>query len=198
MKQIICIHWGECFNQEELYTYLETTSFDPNQIKKRRRNRLQIQCRDSHEVIIPNMPNKYSSDYIARKIRFERHFGYLNDEGIVLVGHSLWASFLTKRLSENTFPKQITQLHLVWTMLHHNWIPWKWLQQFVSNLEKISNIQSQVNQIYIYHSEDDTIVPYKNAEDLAKILPNAIFVKFKNRWHLKQETFPELLENINN
>ena len=35
------------------------------------------------------MPNKYNASYKARKIWFEKIFPYLNDEDLVLVGHSL-------------------------------------------------------------------------------------------------------------
>lgn len=198
MKQIISIHWWEWLQKEALYTYLKTLSFDLTKTKKRWSYRLQLQCENIYEVIMPDMPNKYSADYTARKIRFERHFIYLNKDETILIWRSLGASFLIKRLSENTFPKHISQLHLVGTMLHNDGIPWEWLQQFISNLEKVPNIQNQVDQIYIYHSKDDTIVPYKDAENLIKLLPKAEFITFTDRWHFHQETFPELLENINN
>ncbi|MDR0860065.1 MAG: hypothetical protein LBO09_03640 [Candidatus Peribacteria bacterium] len=51
--------------------------------------------------------------YWARKIWFEKIFPYLNNEGTILIGHSLGAMFLLKYLSENTFPQPLSQLHLI-------------------------------------------------------------------------------------
>jgi len=197
MKQIIIIHGWECFNKEELYTYLQTTSHNPYELKERRRDRLQSQCKDSHAVIIPSMPNKYSADYTAWKIRFERHFPYLNNENTILVWHSLGASFLLKRLSENKFPKQVSQLHLVCSCVESKWLIWEGIGNFWSDRKKIATIQKQVDQICIYHSKDDEVVPYRHSEKLSEFLPQAKFFSFENRGHFNQPALPELLENIN-
>jgi hypothetical protein len=67
-------------------------------------------------MFIPEMPNSKNASYKARKIWFEKLFPYLNDEGIILIGLSLGTIFLLKYLTENTFPKTISQLHLVGTV----------------------------------------------------------------------------------
>jgi len=144
------------------------------------------------------MPNKYSADYGARKIWFERHFIYLNEEDTILIGRSLGASFLLKRLSENTFPKRITQLHLVATMLYSDEISGVGLGQFVADINKIASMQAQVEKIFLYHSKDDTVVPYRHSEKLAELATKSALFTFQDREHFNQETFPELLENINN
>jgi hypothetical protein len=40
-------------------------------------------------MFIPEMPNQDFASYKAWKIWFEKIFSYLNDEGVILIGHSL-------------------------------------------------------------------------------------------------------------
>lgn len=68
---------------------LETRDYDPFEEKKRWANRLAEQIQPEYQAIIPAMPNKQMATYKARKIRFEKIFPYLNDEDLVIVGHSL-------------------------------------------------------------------------------------------------------------
>lgn len=128
---------------------------------------------------MPTMPCKQNADYLSRKIRFERHFEYLNDEGTILIGNSLGASFLTKRLSENIFPKKIDQLHLICTAIKDT--SHETITNFRPNEENIPNIQKQTNNIIIYHSIDDTVVPYSHSERLSTLLPKAKFMTFSDR-----------------
>ena len=71
-----------------------------------------------------------------------------------------------------------------------------YLGDFSFNPIYISNIPAQTEKIFLYHSKDDTTVPYSQAERLSKLLPSAKMLTFQDRGHFKQENFPELLENI--
>jgi pimeloyl-ACP methyl ester carboxylesterase len=51
-------------------------------------------------------------------------------------------------------------------------------------------------EIFIYHSTDDTTVPYSHSEKIKSYLPKAKLITFTNRGHIRQQEFPELLENI--
>lgn len=198
MKQIIFIRGWEAFDKpEDYHAYLKNRSFNPFDTKKSRRDRVSRALSEEYQMMIPTMPCKQNADYLGRKIRFERHFDYLNNEELIVIGHSLWASFLVKRLSENTFPKNISQLHLVCTMISSQWLIGEGLGQFVADQSKIPTIENQVNQIFLYHSKDDTVVPYRQSEKLAELLPKSTFLTFQNRWHFNQPALPELLENIN-
>ena len=68
---------------------LETRDYDPFEEKKRRADRLKDQLASEYQTIKPDMPNKNMASYKARKIWFEKIFPYLNDEDVVMVGHSL-------------------------------------------------------------------------------------------------------------
>ena len=57
-------------------------------------------------------------------------------------------------------------------------------------------VNQQGGNIYIYHSEDDFVVPFADLDKYAKDLPNAKKVIFKDRGHFLQEEFPELIESI--
>jgi predicted alpha/beta hydrolase family esterase len=105
-----------------------------------------------------------------------------------------------KYLTENTFPRLIKQLHLVATVLDETDMPpyEDYLGDFAFDISKIPTITQQVNDIYIYHSTDDPVVPYSHGQRLSAFLPTAKFLTFEDRGHFSQQEFPELLENILN
>ncbi|GHV22607.1 hypothetical protein FACS1894176_11050 [Bacteroidia bacterium] len=113
MQQIIHLHGGDAFpDMETFYTYLKQKNYDPLKEKKYWREWLKQQLPE-YQVFLPQMPNGRMASYTARKIWFEKLFPYLNDEGTILIGHSLGATFLLKYLSENIFPQPISKLCLV-------------------------------------------------------------------------------------
>lgn len=114
MKQIVMIHGGSVFPDNDVFCKaLETWTYDPFQERKKRRDRLKEALKSEYQFIRPEMPNKDIASYKARKIWFEKIFPYLDDEEVIVIGHSLGGMFLIKYLSENTFPRPIKQLHLI-------------------------------------------------------------------------------------
>jgi len=127
-KQILFIRGGESFdNQEDFYKYISTVSLDPYNKTKEWRDWIIWALEDSYDLICPLMPNKQNADYVAWKIWFERHFQFINNEKPILIGHSLGGGFLLKYLSENNFPKKISQLHLVAPYVENNGIYYRFL-----------------------------------------------------------------------
>lgn len=152
-----------------------------------------------YQIIRPEMPNKNMASYKAWKIRFEKIFPYLNDEDLILVGHSLWAMFLIKYLWENIFPKKIQQVHLISSVFDESDMSdeEKYAWDFAYEETIIPNIQNQVEQIFLYHSTDDDIVPYTHTQKIKAYLPHAKLITLTDRGHfIGQWEFPELLENI--
>ena len=200
MKQVLYIHWWTLAkNNDELYETMKNWEINPFEEKKRWRKTLEKELPD-YQVIKPEMPNKEMACYKIWKLRFEKHFPYLTGEEIILVGHSLWAMFLLKYLSENKFPKRINQLHFVSAAIDDQWLPeWdNYLWDFECKKENIKTIQGQCDKIWIWHSKDDPVVPFNHSERLAKELPNANYMIFEDRQHFNQEHFPELIETIKN
>ena len=107
------IHGGDVFlGREDYYARLAASKVDPTQKRMRRRMRIEQAISNTHTMRMPDMPGKQVATYLARKIRFEKLLPFCNDEGTTLIGYSLGASFLSKRLSENVFPRPLEQLHL--------------------------------------------------------------------------------------
>ena len=159
--------------------------------KKSRKNRLCDSISSHYECLRPQMPNWFKADYESWKIWFEKFFKYLNEEDIVLIWFSLWAMFLMRYLSENEFPRQIHQLHLVAPERKE-----EWLSGFHSTKKNLEKMIGQCESVTLYHSKDDMIVPYESAERLTEAFPMIRFESFETRGHFIQPAFPELLENI--
>lgn len=199
MRQLIIINgWSVFRDNNDFCESLAKKKYDPFEDKRDWKDRLIIQAKDTHQCINPMMPNSRNAIYRAWRIRFEKIFSYLNDDGVILIGHSLGGMFLLKYLSERGFPKKIHQLHLVSSVIDESWIEdeEKYLGDFVFDLKGLANIQSKTDRIFVYHSTDDPMVPYSHAERLASYLPSAKLITFNDRGHFKQPEFPELLENI--
>lgn len=198
MKQCIIIHGGEAFDTEEQqYAFLQERELDPRQApRKKRRDRIAHALSHEREVFVPQMPNAQNASYRAWKIRFEKYFPYLDGEEIVLVWNSLGGRFLSKRLSENTFPKSIKQLHLVAACISAEGIEDEWSADFDFDHNLLVHLHEQCEEITLYHSRDDEVVPYRQAELLKSYLPKAELLTFETRNHFFQPALPELLEKM--
>jgi len=177
MQQVIHIHGGDTFLDEiSFLAYLQQKSYNPFRGNKWRRDWIKAKLpTPPYEVGLLDMPSPKQATYVARKIRFEKVFPYLNDEGTILIGESLGGAFLLKYLTESTFPRPIQQLHLVATVIDKS--------GFVFDLLKISTLSDSIEKIFIYHSIDDPSVPYSHGERLSKFLPTAEFLTFSDRGH---------------
>ena len=139
------------------------------------------------------MPNSKNARYPEWKIWFEKTFHLLSEE-VVLIGHSLGGIFLAKYLSENSFPKSISQLHLVAAPYDTEVIKDS-LADFALN-NTVEKVSEKVKNIFLYQSKDDTAVAYEDVLKYKKDLHEAELIEFENRGHFTQEDFPELIERI--
>lgn len=197
MQQIIIIGWWSCFNTKEaFYKTLETRNYDPFVDNKKRKNRIAEKIKKTHQIFMPEMPCKQDADYNAWKIWFEKIFPFLNKKDTILIWHSQWGTFIIKWLSENQFPKKIKQIHLVSPAFNNKDFDEENIWNFLFNPDNLIKIEPQSEQIFLYHSKDDNIVPFKHSKKIKKHIPKAKLITFENRGHFIQETFPELLKNI--
>ncbi len=199
MKQIIYIGgWDRFPDIDSLCKAFEKRTYDPFKENKKRSDWLKEQLILNYQMIKPDMPNRDMASYRAWKIWFEKIFPYLNDEDLVLVGHSLWWNFLMKYLWENIFPKKIKQLHLVAAVVDGSDRPAdkQYLWDFAFDVNNIKKLENIAEEIFIYHSTDDPTVPYSHAEKIKSYLPKAKLITFTDRGHIRQPEFSELLENI--
>lgn len=129
MKQIVVIGGGDAFPTYDAYlSFLKNFKAENIDYFKETPNwksSLQEVLGDEYEVLAPRMPNKSNAKYVEWEIWFEKMFPFLNGE-VILVGHSLGASFLAKYLSEEQFPKRFSQhsllLDLMTRMANARWL----------------------------------------------------------------------------
>jgi len=193
-QQVMHVHGGSPWGSYDRYLeYLRTKEVgivDTIQTTRWHYNYLSFLSPEFYEVIRPEMPCKQNAHYLEWKIWFERHLEFLRDD-IILVGHSLGGNFLAKYLSENVFPISIKQLHLV-APSHSAFDDDFKITNFPKDFNK--NI---VQEIHIYHSSDDTVVPITESEKYHTQLPGSQFHRFTDRFHFIGEDFPELFDHIN-
>lgn len=196
-KQVVVIHGGMiCRSYDEYIDYLKNYEMDLERLKSGNwKEALQDDLGEKFNVILPKMPNKLNAKYLEWKIWFENFFPLFNKE-VILVGTSLGGMFLSKYLAENKVPFKISQLHLIAAPLDD--CGEESIGDFVIP-EDIKNVGNQANNIFLYHSRDDSIVPFSQLNEYSRKLPNAKKIIFKNKGHfIEEEKIPELIENIKN
>lgn len=196
-KQVIAIHGGDTFNTyEEYIAFLKEWQLDFEKYRTHKKDwkaNLADKLGEEFEVILPDMPNKINAKFAEWKIWFEKFIPFLNSE-VILVGHSMGGLFLAKYLAENDFPKKITALFIVASPFDHDAADYS-LGDFKLP-EDLSRIEQQVNKVFLYHSEDDPVVPFVNLNKYKAKLKNATVKAFKDRQHFNQEEFAEIVEDI--
>lgn len=200
MQQVLFIWWWNSYPTREDFTeQLKTRDYNPFETKKKWKIFLQKDLWEKYQVALLDMPNKNIALYKEWKIQFEKALQYLDWEPII-IAHSLWTIFILKYLTENWFPKKIKQLHLVSALIDDKELPPEesYIWDFEFNIQKIPEITKICDKIFLYHSKDDTCVPFSQWERLHKFLPKAKFEVFEDRWHMNMAEFPELISNISN
>jgi len=192
-KQVVVIHGGWSFDTYEKFLdslknwEVSIESFFP---KRDWKSNLPSVLGDEYEILSPRMPNKQNAKFNEWKIWFERMFPFLEDN-VILIGHSLGGIFLAKYLSENEFPKRIGGLFLI--AAPHSQTEDIGSFAIEENLQKVAK---QCENIHLFQSEDDPIVPASEAKEYQKSWPGAKLHIFQDRGHFNQEEFPELMGEI--
>lgn len=194
-KQIVVIHGGETFDSyKEYISFLKKKELNfEKAISKRWKDNLGKDLGKGFEVVMPLMPSASNAKYLEWKIWFEKLIPFLEKE-VVLLGHSLGGIFLAKYLSENKFPKKIRGTFLVAPAYDKEGIG-ESLADF--KLKKdLKGLSEQSEKLFLFHSDDDEVVPKANFEKYKKVLSGAIFKEFKNKGHFIQKNFPEIVREI--
>ncbi|HEY4515597.1 MAG TPA: alpha/beta hydrolase [Candidatus Paceibacterota bacterium] len=195
-KQIIVIHGGDTFKEYE--EYLDFLRKHEINIERYKTNKddwkpgLREKLGEEYEVILPVMPNKTNARFEEWKLWFEKLIPFLSED-IILIGHSLGGSFLAKYLSLNKFPKKIKAVFLVGAVYDKDSEGYG-----LAGFSLPPKLDLQTENVYLYHSEDDPVVPFSDLGRYKNALPNAKTRIFTDRKHLNQEELPELVEDILN
>jgi len=82
-----------CFpDTETMCNVLKKREYDPYHPYEERRkwkDWMKEELKDTYESFFPEMPNKNMASYKVWKMWFEKVFPYLNDENLIVIGHSL-------------------------------------------------------------------------------------------------------------
>jgi predicted alpha/beta hydrolase family esterase len=195
-KQVVVIHGADTFaTREEYMNFLRNFEINIERYKTSKDDWmpwLREKLGEEYEVILPVMPNKFNAQFEEWKLWFEKFLPYLNDE-VILVGHSFGASFIAKYLSENVFTKKLKGVFLVSGVFDKDSDGYPLL-----SFSLPSKLDLQTENVFLYHSKDDDVVPFSAVEHFKEALPQAEVRVFENRKHINQEEFPELLEDIMN
>ena len=193
-SQIVLIHGGTTFETyEEYMEYLNSCEITLEKLNRKDWKDNLGEALPEFEVIYPKMPNAKNARYEEWKIWFEKLFPLLRDE-VILVGHSLGGIFLTKYLSENDFPKKIKSVHLV--VAPYDDVDCDESLADFALTESLEGLRKQAGEIYLYHSQDDTSVPYADVHKYKRNLPDATLVSFEDKGHFLQNDFHKLVGNI--
>lgn len=193
-QQIFVIHGGDAFETyEEYLVYLRNKEVTLARMRHRGwKMTLGEQLGDGFDVYNPSMPNSWNARYAEWKIIFDKIVA-LMEPGVILVGHSLGGIFLAKYLSEQNIQVPISATLLVAapfnTESEHPLVDF-----ILSNDLRL--FAKQGGEIRVYHSKDDDIVPFSNAEAYLRALPRARLVTFTDRGHFHAEAFPEIVDDI--
>jgi uncharacterized protein len=194
-QQVIVIHGGTTFETyEEYISYLKNKEIilEKLRLQKDWKNTLTQNLGDNFDVLLPRMPNGTNARYEEWKLWFERIIPFFT-KNVILIGHSLGGIFLAKYLSENNLSKKIKATILIAAPFDdangESLVDFKLpptLTKFAEN----------GGMIFLFHSKDDSTVPFEQLAKYKKALPNAKTITFDNREHFNQETFPEIIELI--
>lgn len=196
-KQVVFIHGAEAFsNYDTFIEYLKQETIDPFEKRvKRWHQKLEDDLGDEYEVFLPSMPNSENAKYLEWKIWFEKYLPYLHD-GVILIGHSQGGYFLAKYLVENPFPVVIKALYLVATPFEPDDFGMEDGGDFNFDTSNVFVLQERAENIILFHSTDDFVVPYAHAQKYKAALPHSTLELLEDRVHFWQEEFPELIEDI--
>jgi predicted alpha/beta hydrolase family esterase len=200
-RQIILIHGGAAYGSYK--EYLKSLKSDPidesalgRRDKKGWKDTLGQKLGRGYDVLNPEMPSRMNAKYLEWKIWFEKLSAFFT-EPVVLIGHSLGGIFLARYLGENIVPVKVKAVFLI-AAPYSRGNDAESIGDFITPAS-LSNISRQCANVYIYHSTDDPIVPFKGHFDrYVAALPGAHSVVFKNKKHFRQATFPELMRTIKN
>jgi len=195
-QQILLIHGGDTYGTyNEYITSLKSMIIESLEslTKKGWKDTLQEKLGEDYEVITPKMPNKNNAKYLEWKLWFEKIVPLLN-ERVILVGHSLGGIFLAKYLSENTFPKTIVATFLIAAPYDSSNQEYS-LADFILG-QNLKLFEKNCDKIFLYHSQDDYVVPFEDLEEYRLKLPGSSSRIFDNRGHFNQEEIKELVDDI--
>lgn len=201
-RQLIYIHGGDAFKNKDVFVehlravkLREPVISVPGARSLRWSDTLPGDLSPEVDVYMPTMPNKQNADFLEWKVWFEKYLELVAD-GAIFVGWSMGAWFLAKYIAETPLRVNPKAVFLVAG-------PAGVINDEEDNLDwnfSLADFGSRVGEkgikTFIFHSEDDPVVPYAHALRYKEALPEAQFHTFSSRGHFVMGDFPELVSAI--
>lgn len=153
---------------------------------------LRKELSDKYEIHYPIIEDPENPTYEMWKSLFSQEFNKI-EKPLILIGHSLGGSMLLKYLSKEKSNTTISALFLISTP-HWGKNGWD-----IEDFEMRKNFETELNHItrvYLYHSDNDTIVPFEHLNFYKKAFPHAIIRELKGTDHAFANGLPELVSDI--
>ncbi|MDF2652463.1 MAG: Alpha/beta hydrolase family [Paenibacillus sp.] len=145
-----------------------------------------------YDVIYPRMPEEDKPEYEAWKACIAAELAEEHGE-VIVIGHSLGASFLLKYLSEEIPAASVKGLFLI---APPYWGSEDWEVEEYSLPEHFELSLSRIQRIFFYHSRDDEWVPFTHLARYEEKLPEATIRKLEGRGHQLNHDLTEVAHDI--
>ncbi len=135
-----------------------------------------------YEVRYPTMPKEEEPDYPLWSSCIAKELVPLRD-GAILIGHSLGGSFLLKFLSEEKVGTKLAALVLI-AAPYWGGRGWRYPGfEKVALREGFASKLPRRARVFLYHGQDDEIVPFAHLALYAAGLPQAVVRELVGRGH---------------
>jgi uncharacterized protein len=154
---------------------------------------LRGQLEPAYRLICPAMPRPENPDYRSWKGQIEKQLDLIDDE-VILIGHSLGGSVLLKYLSEVPTQKPIAGIFTIGSPLfdRNGWD----VEDFAPKPNFGAHLIS-IPHIYLFHSRDDSVVPFAHLLQYMRALPQAHVRVLDGYGHLFERPCASLIKDVN-
>ncbi|PYZ94953.1 hypothetical protein CR194_05400 [Salipaludibacillus keqinensis] len=154
---------------------------------------LQKNLGEEYALLAPKMPDPENPTYALWKAQLEKELASFEDE-IILIGHSLGGSVLLKYLSEGPCEQPISALFMIASPY---WgVDDDWRKEDFRLQDDFAAKLPHIPQIFLYHSQNEDIVPFAHVEHYKEKLPLAKIRIIDGAEHLFDDGLPELLTDL--
>ena len=148
-----------------------------------------------YDVQYPAMPDEDNAPYEQWKQQIETELAAMSGP-VLLVGHSVGASILAKCLTEIAVNTPVAGIFLASTPF---WGGDGWQYEGYQQLELPKDLAAKLPQdtpIFLYHSQDDDIVPFSHLALYAIILPKATVREIASGGHQFNDDLTMIAKDI--
>jgi predicted alpha/beta hydrolase family esterase len=145
-----------------------------------------------YRIRYPTMPNEADPRYAAWRAALERELALLED-GALLVGHSIGATFLVHALAELRPKKKFGGVVLVAAPFVGEG---GWPSDEITTRTDLGVDLPQGLPVFLYHGEVDTIVPFSHVDLYAEAIPQAHVRRLPGHDHQINNDLTQVADDI--